>query len=100
MAQKLYDEFYTKNKNLINIYISLFLIIVIDLTSLLFNLKIKIKINNFSSRILLLPLLLEWFITLGFFISFKIKSKKLKYNIKQIIIDKKMFLKCYNEENV
>ena len=98
MAQKLYDEFYTKNKNLIIIYISLFLIIVIDLTSLLFNLKIKI--NNFSSRILLLPLLLEWFITLGFFISFKIKSKKLKYNIKQIIIDKKMFLKCYNEENV
>ena len=98
MAQKLYDEFYTKNKNLIIIYIFLFLIIVIDLTSLLFNLKIKI--NNFSSRILLLPLLLEWFITLGFFISFKIKSKKLKYKIKQLIIDKKMFFKCYNEENV
>lgn len=72
------------------------------MTSLLISLNgtgvFKDKINSLNSWILVLPILIEWFITLGFFISFKFRSKRLKKNIKKLIIDKKNRLKCYNEE--
>ena len=101
--QNLYDEFYKQNKFLINIYIFTFLILVLDLTSLLINLnssnKFKQKAQNFNSWIFVSPLLIEWFITLGFFINFRHRTKKLKSKIKILIDDKKKMLKCYREEN-
>ncbi len=103
LAQKLFDEFYKQNKYLINIYVFSFLIIVVDLTSLLISLKnagvFKDKIDSLNSWILVLPILIEWFITLGFYISFKIRLKTLKKKIKKLITDKKKMFKCYNEEN-
>jgi hypothetical protein len=103
LAQKLFDEFYKQNKYLINIYVFSFLILVIDLTSLLISLNsagiFKDKINGFNSWVLVLPVLIEWFITLGFYISFRYRLKKLKKKIKKLITDKKNMLKCYNEEN-
>ena len=103
LAQKLFDEFYKQNKYLITIYVFSFLILVIDLTSLLISLNsagiFKDKINGFNSWVLVLPVLIEWFITLGFYISFRYRLKKLKKKIKKLITDKKNRLKCYNEEN-
>ena len=88
---------------MINIYIFSFLILVIDLTSLLINLNgagiFKKKVTSLNSWVIIFPLLIEWFITLGFFISFKIRVKKLKRKIKQLINDQKKYLKCYNKKN-
>lgn len=74
-----------------------------DLTSLLIALngsnKFKEKAHNFNSWIFVSPLLIEWFITLGFFLNFRHRTKKLKSKIIKIISDKKKMLKCYREEN-
>lgn len=59
----------------------------------------KTKIKSLNSWIIVLPLLVEWFITLGFFISFKIRLKKLKAKIKELIKEKKKYFKSFNEEN-
>lgn len=88
---------------MINIYIFSFLILVVDLTSLLINLNnsgiFKKKIISLNSWILIFPILIEWIITLGFFISFKIRIQKLKIKIKKLISDKKKYFKCYTKEN-
>ena len=74
-----------------------------DLTSLLIALngsnKFKNKAQNFNSWIFVSPLLIEWFITLGFYINFRHRTKKLKSKISELINDKKKNLKCYKEEN-
>ena len=43
--------------------------------------------------------MIEWFITLGFFINFRYRAKKLKSKINEIIADRKKKLKYYREEN-
>ena len=45
------------------------------------------------------PLLLEWLITLGFYINLWFRNKKLNSKINKLIVDKKKNLKCYNERN-
>ena len=70
---------------------------MVDLTSLLISLKnagaFKEKIDSLNPWILVLPILIEWFITLGFYISYKFRLKTLKKKIKKLIIDKKKNVK-------
>ena len=102
LTNKLYSEFYKQNKLLVTIYSLSFLFLVVDLTSLLLTLSAKGVFNkqgnNSSSWVLILPIIIEWFITLGFYINFQIRKKKLKKKVKQIIDDKRNRLKCYNKE--
>lgn len=86
---------------MIIIYSFTFLVLVIDLTSLLLTLKdndIFQKSKSGKSWILVLPTIIEWLITIGFFINFRIRKKKLKSKIKKIINEKKREIKCYNNE--
>ena len=102
LTNKLYSEFYKQNKLLVTIYSLSFLFLVVDLTSLLLTLSAKGVFNkqgnNSSSWVLILPIIIEWFISLGFYINFQIRKKKLKKKVKQIIDDKRNRLKCYNKE--
>ena len=82
---------------MIIIYRFTFLVLVIDLTSLLLTLKdndIFQKSKSGKSWILVLPTIIEWLITIGFFINFRIRKKKLKSKIKKIINEKKRENKC------
>jgi hypothetical protein len=102
LTQKLYEEFYKQNKSLITIYSFTFLFLVIDLTSLLITLYtrgvLKKEKEDAPSWVLVLPCIIQWFITLGFYINFKIRKKKLKFKIKKLLEEKKKSIKCYNDE--
>ena len=80
LTQKLYEEFYKQNKCLILIYIFIFIVLVVDLSSLLITLssnsEYKKKAVKSSSWQLIFPLIVEWIITIGFYINFKIRKKK------------------------
>ena len=80
LTQKLYEEFYKQNKCLILIYIFIFIVLVVDLSSLLitlsYNSEFKKKPVKSSSWQIILPLIVEWIITIGFYINFKIRKKK------------------------
>ena len=102
LTQKLYEEFYKQNKSLITIYCITFLLLVVDLTSLLITLYtrgvLKKKTENSPSWVLALPCIIYWFITLGFYINFRVRKKKLKIKIKKLLEEKKNSIKCYNNE--
>jgi len=48
--------------------------------------------------ILCLPAIIEWIITLGFFINFKMRKKNLKSKVSKLIEEKKEMIQCYNNE--
>ena len=102
LAQNLYEEFYKQNKSLINIYSFTFLLLVIDLTSLLISLYtegvLRKENEDAPSWVLVLPCIIQWFITFGFYVNFKIRKKKLKYKIKKLLEERKRSIKCYNVE--
>ena len=104
LTQKLYEEFYKQNKSLITIYTITFLLLVVDLTSLLITLYtkgvLKKKTENSPSWVLALPSIIYWFITLGFYINFRVRKKKLKIKIKKLLEEKKNSIKCYNNERL
>ena len=102
LTQKLYEEFYKQNKLLVTIYSFIFIFLIVDLISLLITLSsngvFKKKSEDSSYWELILPIFIEWFITIGFYINFKIRKKKLKSKVKQIIDERKKLFKCYNSE--
>ena len=87
---------------LITIYSFIFLVLVVDLSSLLITLYVngvfKKKSGKSSTWQLMVPVILEWLITIGFYINFKIRKKKLKSKIQKLIEDRKKKIKCYSEE--
>lgn len=54
--------------------------------------------GNKNLWILALPAIIEWIITLGFFINFKMRKKKLKSKINKLIEERKKMIQCYNNE--
>ena len=102
LTQKLYEEFYKQNKCLILIYIFIFIVLVVDLSSLLITLssnsEYKKKAVKSSSWQIIFPLIVEWIITIGFYINFKIRKKKMKSKVQKLMGDRKKDIKCYNEE--
>ena len=54
--------------------------------------------KNKNSWILSLPAIIEWIITLGFFINFKMRKKRLKSKVNKLIEERKKMIQCYNNE--
>lgn len=54
--------------------------------------------GNKNLWILALPAIIEWIITLGFFINFKMRKKRLKSKINKLIEERKKMIQCYNNE--
>ena len=104
MTNKLYSKFYKQNKFLVTIYSLSFLFLVVDLTSLLLTLSqrgvFKKQAESSSTFVLAIPIIIEWLITLGFYVNFQIRKKKLKKKVKQIIDDKRNRFKFYNKERL
>ena len=104
MTQKLYEKFYKQNKLLVTIYSFIFIFLIVDLISLLISLSangvFKQKFEDSSYWELMLPIIIEWFITFGFFINFKIRKRKLNSKVKQLIEERKKNFKCYNNERM
>ena len=90
----------------------IFLFLIVDLISLLLTLSANGVFNKKNERTekteqnedsssyweLMLPIIIEWFITFGFYINFQIRKKKLKSKIKKLIEERKNFFKCYNNQ--
>ena len=62
----------------------------------------KERINSAQEKsntwIIMLPILTEWLITLGFFIYIKKRKKSMKSKIKKLISDRKNSIKCFTKE--
>ena len=103
-AEKINIEFYKNNKMIMIVYTFTFLIFI-DIESLLIviyivNLsKTKPKINQKKLEILI-PSIIEWFVTLGFLICFKIREKRFNKSIISLVKKKQKKIKIYNEESI
>ena len=87
-----------------------FIFIIVDLLSFLISFDVGgISINDEKERvndekgnsnewILMLPLLTEWLITLGFYIFLKKRQYTIKSKIKKLILERKNSIKCYTKE--
>ena len=100
----LYNNFKKENKILIILYIFSFLIIGIDLTSLLFAITKKKyfdpkKIDE-KNWTVITPFLVEWFITILFLIYYKYKLRIIKKQVVKIIDGCKTNMKCASEYNI
>ena len=102
---KKYEKFHNQNKSIIVKYILTFIFIIVDLLSFLvcFNVGGISPTKNSNdgeskSWILMLPLLAEWAITLGFYIHLKKRKYNIKKKIKKLINDKKNSIKLFSKE--
>lgn len=110
LAKKKYEKFHKKNKSIVVLYSLTFLFIIIDVTSLLlaFNVggislqeehnQTLTEEEKSNSWIITVPLLLEWIITLGFYINLKRRKYIIKSKIKKLISSRKNSIKCYTKE--
>ena len=103
-AEKINVEFYKKNKTIMIVYIFTFLVFV-DIESLLIVIRIsnlyKTNSENNKKRIkTLIPLVLEWFVTLGFLICFKIREKIFNISIHSLVKEKQKKIKIYNGQSI
>jgi len=87
-----------------------FIFIIIDLLSFLISFNvggispneenegINDEKKNSNTWILILPLLTEWLITLGFYVYLNKRKNVIKTKIKKLISDRKNSIKCYTKE--
>ena len=105
---KKYEKFHNQNKSIVVKYFINFLFIIVDLLSFLVCFDVgglspteddeKSKDEKSNTWILMLPLLAEWAITLGFYIHLKKRKQNIKKKIKKLIDDKKNSIKCFSKE--
>ena len=103
-AEKINIEFYKNNKMIMTVYTFTFLIFI-DIESLLlviyiFNFKTTDSNNNQKWIKILIPLILEWFVTLGFLLCFKIRERRFNKSIISLVKKKQKKIKIYNEQNI
>ena len=102
LALKSHEQFLKQNSSLFKVYVFTFLILFIDITS--FFIAISNSNNNvFKSKkeknwVIIMATILEWLITIGFFIHFKFMKSKLKKDIKNYVKEKKNSFKFYTKE--
>ena len=110
LSKKKYEKFHNQNKSAVVIYSLTFIFIIIDLLSFLICFNVgdispqdeKERINDMKEDsktwILILPLLTEWLITLGFYVYLIKRKMAIKDEIKKLINDRKNSIKCFTKE--